>query len=148
MSKRIKDLEKPRIAETFDYADVVRRRIEDCGKASANPLVFPATVQALENLIPDTDLDDKYREDKEKSEEKITRLQYTYWCGRPQGTRDRPVLINDPSDELNYNPNEPTLIKSPIEVEDIFIDWNSRFRAAFNLFVRLGVAVRRPLSAG
>ncbi len=143
MSKRFKDVERPRIEERFDYADLVRRRLEDCGKAVVDPIIFQATVQALENLIPETDIDDKYIEDKKNSETLVRKWEYTTWRGRNQGTPESPVKHNDPEDWLHYDPKKPTYDISPIEWEYPVIDWNARFRAAFNLFVRLGVAVSR-----
>jgi len=137
-----------RVEERFDYADLVRRRLEDCGKAAGDPILYQAAVEALEDLIPEDAIDELYTEQLEKAEIKTERYEYTKWCGKKQGTPEKPVLNNDPDDWLHFDPKEPTTIRSPILYEYTSIDWHKRFRATFNLFVRLGVAVRRTASSG
>ncbi len=146
--KRFSSAERMRIEERFDYADLIKNRLEDCGEATGDPILYPASVQALEGLIPEDGIDERYREDLKKCEVVTEGYQYTYWCGRKQGTPERPVLINDPEDWLRYDPSQPTTIKSPIKYEYKDVDWRARQYAAFNLFVRLGVAVRRTGSSG
>lgn len=145
---RFRRIEKPFIAERFDYAESVRKRLDACGTAVGDTLLYAAAVQAFENLIPKTHKDDEYREDLEKAIIRRKEDVYTYWCGKKQGTPENPVLHNDPKDLWNYDPNEESPPKSPIEMEVEEPDWNARFYAAFNLFVRLDVIVRKPVSFG
>jgi len=145
---RFKRAERIRIEDSFDYGDVVRRRIEDCGKAAGNPVLFQATVQALENLLPKTDLDDEYKEDLKNCETWYRRWVYKFCCGHALGTPETPAVSNHPDDWLIYNPKDPSDPVSPILSPPFSVtDWHARFRAAFNLLVRLDVAVRRPISA-
>jgi len=137
MSQRIlKTLEEPKIAESYDYAEEVRRQAERCLiAASGNPEgVYNEeshrnAILAYEDLIPKEDRDDELEEDLKNAmiKDKVDI--------RPKfaGT----YLDEETCKELN--------IPAYQEIEKT--DWHKYFRACFNQFVRLKVAVRRPVRA-
>ena len=147
-SRRFRDFEKPKVEERFDFADLVRRQIERCLISSSDPeFMFPSAVQALEALLPHELKDDQYQNDFEMAETTAPVLVFRKMGGTRLGTQKKPclrdrreevLLLEDGSIDWS-NPN----ILSPKLKEKTTIDYYVRFEAAFNQFVRLGVAVRR-----
>jgi len=146
LSRAFKALEKPKIEERFDYAEEVRKQIDRCLVYSADKEAYPEFVKGLENLIPTDDIDDQYKKEKKKCTETETIPVFKFSCGRKIGTVENPVYRNNP-DDWNWDGERPILV-SPTEKEIEITNWHARFRAAFNLFVRLKVAVRRSDYSG
>lgn len=142
-----KKVEEPGIDERFDYAEMVRRQIERCDLCRGDPELFIQQVIGLESKIIPEDMDDRYIEEYNNIPKTVKTYQYKYACGHRMGTPENPVYRNNPKD-WNYNPNEnngkPILV-SPILVEiENPEQWNLRQKAAFDLFARLKVVIRRP----
>ena len=145
-NRRFVTVERPKIEERFSYADLISKQMERCLLAVGQGVIFEETVIALENMIPKSDVDDEYMQDLEESTDIIVDYSYKTACGAKMGTPEKPVYTNLPGD-YDYDGGDPVLI-SPIQVERVVTDWNKRFRAAFNMYVRLGVAVKRTSISG
>jgi len=167
-SSRFKSYEKPRVEERLDYAELVRGQIERCLQLSYDETLFKGSVMALESLIPEDLRDSTYRKEFELAVTTFEDFEYTYdgpiWFGtpekplmklKPNGLDEYPVpyktILDDdgkpeldergaPLKEIDWS--DPNIV-SPRIVEKEEINWFKRFEAAFNQFVRMGVAVRR-----
>lgn len=155
-ANRYRGYEKPKVEERFDYAELVRRQIDRCLMSSVDDDDYERTVKALEALIPDELQDEQYKE--EYSIAVVIEDDWKYsWAGPIRlGTKKKPLMAKigysrkrypvpyveneDGEKEIDWNDSN---IISPHLVTAEYIDWNIRFKAAFNQFVRMGLAVRR-----
>ena len=157
-SKRFKSYERPKVEERFDFADLVRRQIERALISSSDPeFTFPNAVQALEILLPTELKDNQYKGEFEKATQEKAVLFYNTNCNVRLGSRTDPLVQNEEgerglSSKLGFSVNRDedgsvdwsdSRIVSPKLKPKAIINWYARFEAAFNQFVRLGVAVRR-----
>ena len=147
-TRRFGGYENPKVEERFDFADLVRRQIERCLISSSDPeYMFPNAVQALEVLLPHELKDEQYQNEFELTEKTEPVLVFRAPSGTKMGSQKKPCL-RDRRMEVRRNADgsidwsDPNIL-SPILKEKTTIDWYARFEAAFNQFVRLGVAVRR-----
>ena len=155
MSKRknFKTIEKPKIEESYDYGEQVRRQIERCLEASSieDPITrkntHQACVFALGNLIPDDDRDPEFMAELNACTEIKKSWHYETFAGSRVGTPENPMCHNEPGD-YDYDPNKPTVPYSPILIEVSVTNWHQYFRVIFNKFVALGVTVRRGSHGG
>lgn len=157
-SRRFAGYERPKVEERFDYADLVRRQIERALIASSDPIfTFPNSVQALEALLPKDLKDDEYTSEFEKATQEESVLFYRTNCRVRLGRADDPLVVgqygerglsSDPGFAVNrledgsVDWSDPRIVSPKLQPKEI-IDWYARFEAAFNQFVRLGIAVRR-----
>lgn len=102
----------------------LQRQIERCNVliSSDNVPAFDAAVRALMGDLPYKIKTNVLARSKEYDVQ-ATKWIYTKWRGRRQGTPENPVLNNDPADWINYDPKQPTTVKSPIEVPDNYTDY-------------------------
>jgi len=143
-TRRFGGYENPKVEERFDFADLVRRQIERCLISSSDPeYMFPNSVQALEALLPHELKDDQYTGEFEMAETTEPVLKFK----KKMGTQKKPCLRDRSKEVLRLEDGSidwsDENILSPILKMKTTIDWYARFEAAFNQFVRLGVAVRR-----
>lgn len=137
MSKSyFKQVQQPKIEESYDYAEQVRRQIERCLEASAiqdsslRDETFKACVLALENLVPFEDRDAEFDKEIADCTTQEEEWQYRNFAGK---------LIGNPENPVN---GSPWLEEVPVT------NWNQYFRVLFNKFVALKVTVRRGTSSG
>lgn len=159
-SPRFKRYESKQVEERLDYADMVRGQIDCCLQASIDPEVaFPASVQALEALIAEDYRDEQYDKEFNLSTTIVEEPHWKTSQGHDIGTLENPHLIDDTKpvrllkgedgkDLLDDDGNtmidwsDPNIYSPRVElVEEI--NWNRRFYACINQFVRMGVAIRR-----
>ena len=118
--------------------------------------LFKGAVQALEALIPEELQDKQYETEYDAATIQEENFEYEYGGPLPLGRPESPLMDKVLGSELRYpipykkdedgnividwsNPH----IRSPKLRETENVNWFTRFYAAFNMFVRLGVAVRR-----
>jgi len=156
-SPRFKAYEKPKVEERFDYAELVRKQIDRCLMTSVDELSYEGAIQALEALIPDELQDEEYMKELSNTKVSESKLEYMYAGPIKLGSAERPIMAKIPGSNTERYPIPYTEdedgnriidwddfnIVSPVMVEKEYINWNRRFKAAFNQFVRMGIAVRR-----
>ena len=157
-SRRFGGYERPKVEERFDFADLVRRQIERALISSSDPIfMFPNAVQALEVLLPKELKDDEYTSEFEKATQEEAVLFYRTNCRVRLGRVDDPLVVGQYGerglsskrgfsvnrlDDGGVDWSDPRIVSPKLKPKEI-TDWYARFEAAFNQFVRLGVAVRR-----
>ena len=110
---------------------------------------FPGSVEGLENLIPEDMKDDQYLADQEFTSIDEFKWVFKKNCGHRLGSKEEPFrldlnkplqYLDDAKTEIDYD--DPNIISPKLKMFPR-IDWSARFKAAFNQFVRLGIAARR-----
>ena len=146
-STRFKNYQKPKVEERFDFAEMVRRQIERCLMVSIDEVAFSSAIMALETLIPEELKDEQYREESEESYQNQSVFLYDAPCGSRIGSETNPCMRDQSKPVLRLEDgsidwDDPNIM-SPQRVTEPVVNWYYRFESAFNMFVRLGIAVRR-----